>query len=212
MSDGGETMSERQIDALARMLADGLPRRRLLGGLAAGLTLSLVGRPRQAVLAGCAKVGKRCDKDKDCCEGADCKSGECKCKQGRDECNGKCYDLDKDEKHCGSCDTTCAAGEKCRDGICIGEGGCPAGADSCLGGPAVSCGDDPNCGCVQSVTGETRCADFETDGSAVCGTCESDADCAALGPTAFCSAALLEQVGCCPLGTGNNRCLLPCPA
>jgi len=200
-------MDGTRFDGIARLLAAGVDRRRLAAGLAA---LAGVGAPA-AALAGCKKVGKTCEKSKDCCAGARCKNGKCKCKNSYKECQGKCYDLDKDEKHCGSCRTKCGAGETCRNGTCLGEGNCPAGADSCSGGPAVSCGGSPTCGCVQSVEGETRCGDFETSGSGICGTCTSSADCEeALGPGAFCSTTD-PGPGCCATGEGN-RCLLPCPA
>ena len=115
-------MKERAIDAIARALATGLPRRRLVGGLAAALALPLLGRLPEAAAAGCKKVGKECDQNQDCCDGAECKGGECKCKDGRDECGGKCYKLNNDESHCGACNNACPANGTCQDGGCA-EGG-----------------------------------------------------------------------------------------
>ena len=109
------------FDALTRQLASRLPRRgvfALMTGAASSLLLG--GIP--PVAAGCKKVGKKCDKNNDCCDHAKCKggkNGECRCKSGFTECGGKCFDLDKDENHCGSCNTACDPGWGCFDGVCV---------------------------------------------------------------------------------------------
>ena len=66
----------------------------------------------------CKKVGRNCDRNGDCCPGAECRGGECRCKDGREECNGECFHLDRDEDHCGACDSACSADETCCDGAC----------------------------------------------------------------------------------------------
>ncbi len=76
----------------------------LLGG---AFGMLLAGRAGEQVLAGCKKVGKRCDKNKDCCDGAKCKggkNGKCKCKSGFDDCNGDgtCEPVTNDV-NCGAC-------------------------------------------------------------------------------------------------------------
>ena len=111
-------MDPRSFDAFARQLTTGLPRRRTLA-LLAGAVASLFARGADTVEAGCKKVGKKCDKNKDCCDGAKCKKDTCKCKSGKTECGGKCYDLGKDEKHCGSCGNGCIGNELCTSGVCI---------------------------------------------------------------------------------------------
>ncbi|MDF3038476.1 MAG: repeat containing protein [Thermomicrobiales bacterium] len=114
-------MDEQSFDAFTRGLTAIVPRRRTIA-LLASVVSSLLVRGAPPVAAGCKKVGKKCDKNKDCCDGARCGGKECKCKSGFDECGGKCYDLDKDENHCGSCNTACAPGATCEDGACV-EGG-----------------------------------------------------------------------------------------
>ena len=85
--------------------------------LAGGLSTLLPGGDRAAE-AGCKKVGKKCDKNKDCCDGARCKGKKCTCKSGLDECGGKCFDLDRDDQHCGACSTACVSPDACCDGVC----------------------------------------------------------------------------------------------
>ena len=111
-------MNPRSFDALTRRLTTKLPRRKAIAPLAGVVSSLLLGGVR-TVEAGCTKVGKKCDKNKDCCDGAKCKKDKCTCKSGRTECGGKCYKLDKDEKHCGACNTRCTEHELCLSGVCI---------------------------------------------------------------------------------------------
>jgi DNA-binding beta-propeller fold protein YncE len=131
-----------QLDIFARQLARTLPRRPAIGVLTGLLSIGLT-RPQPALA--CKKVGKKCDKNKDCCDGARCKGGKnskCKCKNGFTKCDKKCYDLDKDEKRCGSCNTACAPGATCQNGACVEGGyafvtqwGRPGTAEGELNGP-----------------------------------------------------------------------------
>jgi len=217
-------MDEHRIDGVARLLASGMGRRRVVSGIAAAL-LGGLGAPATA-LAGCKKVGKKCDRSGDCCDGARCKNGKCRCKGASDECGGRCYKLDRDEKHCGKCNRRCGPGEKCRNGTCretaggSGDGGggdtCPAGADACaveIGTPGPTCNGNPNCICVQSTEGQTRCIDLEAEfRPGFCGSCETSADCLQFAPDSFCVRAGANQ-NCCSLGgPGDNFCAQPCPA
>ncbi len=111
-------MDPRSFDAFTRKLATRLPRRGALALLAGGAAPLLVNAPPPA-RAGCKKVGKNCDKNKDCCDDARCQGKKCTCKSGFTECGGKCFDLDKDENHCGSCNTACDPGWGCCDGVCV---------------------------------------------------------------------------------------------
>lgn len=227
-------MQHHWFDDFTRNFQSRFPRRRALG-LSVGIAaMSLLGQSHQAK-AGCKKVGKKCDKNKDCCDHAKCKGKECKCKSGFDECGKKCYDLDKDENHCGACDVACGAGEVCCDGecanletsaancsacgqacgasetcvagVCTTAEGCPVGADACAG-DRVSCGDNPNCICSLSTEGETRCGDPATPG-ALCGQCVSSTDCEAFGPGAFCVETGSDS--CCG-PNAQNVCRLACSA
>lgn len=137
---------EGRIDGIARGLAGRLPRRPLIGGAAAAL-LGLRHGPRPAAAA-CQELGRPCETNGECCRGARCRGGECRCKQGwtdcdgsgacvrlaRDEancgrcgrrclaihtcCGGGCVDLDRQRDHCGACGVRCGADEFCDDGVC----------------------------------------------------------------------------------------------
>jgi hypothetical protein len=114
-------MAEHRIEAITRHLATELGRRRFGVGAATSLVATmLVSRPALA----CKKVGRKCDKNKDCCDHAKCKGdkkdkkGKCRCKSGYKECNKRCYDLDKDPQNCGSCGNACVPPDACCDGQC----------------------------------------------------------------------------------------------
>ena len=112
-------MDASSFDALARALATpGRAGRRTL--LGAGVGLLLAGRRHDAAAA-CKKVGKKCDKNKDCCDGAKCKggkNGKCRCKNGFTKCGKRCRDLDKHREHCGVCGNACVSPDACCDGVC----------------------------------------------------------------------------------------------
>ena len=114
----GASLDDLRFDTLTRTLTTSrrTTRKTLLG---AALGALLAGRAGKDAAAACKKVGQNCDKNKDCCNGASCNGGECKCKSGRDECSGKCYDFSNDENRCGDCTTACGAGETCCSGVCV---------------------------------------------------------------------------------------------
>jgi hypothetical protein len=204
-------MDDQQFDALTRRLGSITNRRSLLGAVATAL-LGRSALPESALA--CKKVGKKCDKTKDCCDGARCKGdrkdkkGRCRCKGGRKECGGKCKNLDTDEKHCGSCNNSCPEFFKnCVDGECLS---CLPGADHCESPPSTpGCEGNENCFCLKRLE----------DGVARCGQrpfcdepCEVDADCVNStipNPNNFCASA---GDACCPGLGGQGRCALPCDA
>lgn len=228
-------MSQQMIDRVARQLAAGLPRRRVIAGLALGLLSSPLGRRPPDAAAGCKKPGQACDQNQDCCAHASCKGGKCKCKGSRKECGNDCVKTKNDEKHCGRCNRRCGAGQTCRNGACDGgvvavlcgdvvcaateecvgdvcttpPGNCPPGADSCATTEDVSCGGQAGCECLQSTEGVTRCADRPIPG-VFCGSCQSSDDCAEFGEDAFCSRSTNTDVCCGP--SAQNACRRPCPA
>lgn len=115
-------MDSRSFDAFTRHLAGALPRRGALG-LATGAIATLYLRQAHPIEAGCKKVGKKCDKNNDCCDGAKCKGGKkgkCRCKSGRQDCDGdgKCENLNTDEVNCGACGVVCIPPNQCCDGVC----------------------------------------------------------------------------------------------
>lgn len=133
-------MDERRFDALVRRLGAPGSRRVVLAGLAAQLGLGLA--PKAA--AGCARVGKKCQKSGDCCKGASCKRKKCVCKTGFEDCNGdgRCENLQTDPDNCGACDRPCGAVLTCCSGECVGILVDDANCGKC--GHACS-GDHPQC-------------------------------------------------------------------
>jgi len=188
-------MDGSRFDSLTRALTSSRlgHRKALLGG---AFSVLLVGHASERAMAGCKKEGKKCDKNKDCCDGATCKGKKCKCKSGLTECGGKCFDLDKDEQQCGSCNTACAAGESCVAGVCA-EGGCTADLDSCAPtARCISCPDRADSVCYRDDGGHARCSR-----AILCFDCDDDAFCENLfGPGARC-------VGCAGqcAGTASGR-------
>lgn len=178
-----------EIDAIARELAHGMPRRRLLGVVAVALARLQI--ERRDAAASCKNVGQQCDKDNDCCAGAKCRGGKCTCKSGFDECSGKCFNLDRDERHGGACDTPCGVGDTCCNGKCANlqfdpdhcggcETVCDAGETCCDAACVDIDANDRNCGaCGHSCTATEECV------GGVCvtppGDCASGADSGAGG-------------------------------
>jgi hypothetical protein len=96
-------VEERRFDALAKGLASGATRRRLLGGLAGGAAMFGLGG-LAAHEADAKGKGK----------------GKCKGKN-KGRCDGKCVRL-TNAKNCGACGRACASDETCSNGIvCQGK-------------------------------------------------------------------------------------------
>jgi hypothetical protein len=108
------------LDRWTRLFATSRPRRhttRLLVGTVAGALL--VRFDLAETRAGCARAGKKCDKENKCCAGAKCQGGKCRCKSGLTQCGSRCVNTETNPNHCGDCDVPCADGA----GTCI-LGGC----------------------------------------------------------------------------------------
>jgi hypothetical protein len=157
-------MDNERFDTLAKTLAAGADRRRVLRGLAAGAFVALAGRfgpgagaaakdrrrkKRRRARGGvgaaattCGLVGAACAASEECCPGSVCRvpAGggpmRCRCRYRRTECGGKCWVLATSETHCGRCDNPCAAGQRCCGGACH---------DACPGGQAF---DPVTCQCL----------------------------------------------------------------
>ena len=141
-------MTQPRIDLLAKWLAQGLSRRRLLGGLgglgggavAAGLMASSKPSPV------CQHAGTTCDESHACCPGASCRNGRCTCRDGWEACDdsGICVNHDEDNHHCGRCGKSCAETEvrkTCCGGGCVDVEGDRANCGAC----GVACGDAELC-------------------------------------------------------------------
>ncbi|HEU5431594.1 MAG TPA: hypothetical protein VFU81_08025 [Thermomicrobiales bacterium] len=232
-------MVERHIDTLTRSQAAGVLRRQILAGLVSGLPAALLGGRRDAAAA-CKRVGKKCKKNKDCCNGAKCKGGNCKCKAGRAACGGTCVRLDADERHCGGCGVACGAGETCCSSVCAdveadnGDCGscghacaeteecvagicgppanaCPVDAAFCsLEGPVYQCGGDGAACSCMPTTESAILCGDLTTEGTLCGQCQSSADCVDQGFGADAFCAKSSADCCGP--DADNICLRRCPA
>jgi hypothetical protein len=151
-------MDDQRFDQLARAFASAVPRRRVLGMLAGGVSAAIL-RIKQAS-AGCATV---CESDIDCCPGQTCLAGMC---IGGEICATEglpCI------APAGTIPTICCPGLECVAGICMAPPPvCVAEGESCI----VPVGDLPSICCegLECIEGvcSTPCS---TD------TCEVDADC-----------------------------------
>jgi DNA-binding beta-propeller fold protein YncE len=110
-------MGKHRLDDLARRIAIGVSRRGLISALAGAVAAGAIA-PRSTIAA-CKNVGKKCDKSKDCCDGASCKKKKCACKSSRTECDQTCIDLENDSLHCGACNNSCIGRATCLNGSCI---------------------------------------------------------------------------------------------
>jgi hypothetical protein len=159
------TRVEHSLDELARGLADGTISRgkaiRWMGGALVGAALASV--------PGVAWASNRCGSQ-------------------QTRCNGRCVNLQQNERYCGSCSNSCAEGEECVEGVC--SGGVPICTPSC---------PTPPCFCMTRADGiGTVCTD--------CGTqsCSSP-------PNNSCAECRAGTI-CVSVGQGNVRCDNPCLA
>jgi hypothetical protein len=168
-------MAAHWLDVFARRIQSDLSRRNALV-LLAGALASGSAFPQPTLAGNGKKVGKKCDKNKDCIDGAKCKKDKCKCKSGWDECNndGKCQKLDNDPANCGVCGNVCATGATCSEGTCVGPpqqcvpltavfdmppATCASSDECCDGGTCCTFReiDGPHSGCFDLLTRQTTC-------------------------------------------------------
>lgn len=104
---------------------------------------------------------------------------------------------------CSPCttDAQCARGEICAEGQCVAGGGtCEAGANVCTApGFTAPCNGIPDCFCIPNRADGTRCAQYYASGQGFLRPCTSDAQCADLGPSAFCPPQFNSCGGVCSL-------------
>lgn len=141
-------MNDHILDALSRQLSS---RRITLRLATSALAGSLFAVRSPSARARCNRAGSRCEDKHDCCDGARCKHGRCKCRPGLVKCDGvaPCVNLSSDTQHCGTCTQACASSLVCSNGVCCkpGETGCNgvccSSSTSCL--PKGASGDDVCC-------------------------------------------------------------------
>jgi hypothetical protein len=180
-------MNTSRFDGFLRRVTQALSRRQILSAFTLVLTPGLI-LPEHALA--CKNAGKKCDKNKDCCDGARCKGGKkgkCRCKSGLNECGGKCQNLDTDGNHCGSCNAGCATGIPCTNGACCvpitrafeeSRGSC-ASSDACC--DAGTC-----CTFLDGGGPESKCFDLLTHQTACGATCETVVNCLNFQPDRQC--------------------------
>jgi hypothetical protein len=209
LPQGGVGLS---LDELAKGLATGTLSRgkalRWMGGALLGAALASV--PGLAWADDCRTLGRECRRDSQCCSRNCIRRGDdkvCACPEGKTRCNDRCVNLDRNERHCGSCFNRCEAGEECVGGGC--EGSCQSGT--------TPCGTQ----CCQ--TGETCLHGLACCPTAkVCGTgdfaicCKGDAQTCVDGSCQCDDPGALpcgDQCVACEGGTVNSEtCLCECPS
>jgi hypothetical protein len=154
-------MDGKRLDTLARLLAAGLPRRRLLGGVTAGLLgVSFGHRPRRGAAA-CNTIGRPCHQNDDCCAGETCRNGVCDappiCRAGADACaddrpvycglnrNCVCVQSTEGQALCGDLETNsgfCGVCSSSADCAPLGKGAFCARAKSSSSCCALGVGDN----------------------------------------------------------------------
>jgi hypothetical protein len=112
-------MRPSHLDHVARSIASGLSRRRLIGGLIGGASTPSLSRAIAAAKKPCRKIGKKCANNGDCCHNAICLKGRCACPRGYRLCDDVCRNLSSDENHCGACGYDCDPHLTCVSGVCL---------------------------------------------------------------------------------------------
>lgn len=144
-------MNDDILDALSRHLSS---RRITLRLATTALAGSLFAVRSPGARARCHRAGSRCEDKHDCCGGARCKHGRCKCRPGLVKCDGvsPCVNLSSDAQHCGTCSQACASSLACSNGVC-----CKPGETGCNG---VCCSSSTSC-LPKGVPGEDVCCSPE---------------------------------------------------
>jgi hypothetical protein len=161
----GSSSIASSFDELAKGLATGTLSRgkalRWMGGALLGAALASF--PGMAwANDDCRRLGRECRRDSQCCSrncvrrGDDkvcaCPEGQTLCKKPRGE--GRCVNLQTNERHCGSCFNRCAEGEQCVNGVCSGgepicDPPCTQGRECVEGAPGFTFCQPicPSCAC-----------------------------------------------------------------
>jgi hypothetical protein len=118
------------------------------------------------------------------------------CSAGEQECDGECFVLSHDPRHCGACGVVCYDGRVCQDGVCRDR--CWGGEVDCGGGCTALTDDDDHCGACGTACGPLdHCAG---------GTCVSGCDAGELVCSGACTDVELDVDNC---GGCGNACEWP---
>src|SRR5690606_18750316 len=179
-------MDPSAFDRLSRAFAVAPTRRSALAGLTGALA-TLVARltptntPETAAQASiCRPLGGRCfpDRGVECCRGATCQQGICRCPKQTRRCGNRCLPKSRCCRH-----RDCPGNQRCLKGRCQ----CPAGKKRCQGRciPRHACCRDGECGTHGTcVKGSCRCdRGFKRCGNACipAGGCCTDSECDGIG-------------------------------
>ncbi len=88
------------------------------------------------------------------------------CQSGQTECAGTCVDTSSNRSHCGSCGTSCGAGEVCSSGSC--EVSCQSGQTNCSGSCVDTSSNPDHCGACGNTCSQSQ--------ACLGGACEALAD------------------------------------
>jgi hypothetical protein len=175
--DGLEPRSPTTALTVHRRLVPPLRRRELLvrgagAWAAAGAFLAWPLRAVAALVPGGKQGAEPCEDSFDCPEHRfmHCRDGRCLCEEGFTRCDPqeatdrKCFDLQRDKDHCGSCNHSCAGTadyDVCCEGVCgeFGRTRCNCDSDECVGDEiCFTPGDVPGSYCIScSEIGFRRC-------------------------------------------------------
>src|SRR5439155_23743754 len=133
--------------------------------------------------------------------GSRCSSGVC-CPPGTTNCGGACVNLQTDARNCGTCGTTCGAGQACCNGVCTAlntTSNCGACGHACAA-PANATATCTNGACGYAcLTGFADCDGQASNGCEV--NLKTDSrNCGACGHV--CPAGKSCVNGVCPCPTG----------
>jgi hypothetical protein len=120
----------------------------------------------------CRRLGRACRRDSQCCSRNCVRRGDdkvCGCPAGQTRCNDRCVNLQKNERHCGSCFNRCQTDQTYVGGVCCPDAQvCSTGTGLTCCAEGEQCGADGVCGPACGSNGDSC-----TEGTQCCsGNCK----------------------------------------